>query len=282
MNNSELRLFIEPWILRLTGRKLLEQFFARFAHLLPSKQSLPTTPEEMAYYDCLAVLIERRRHELPDALVQALYEVEGLAAPENWPMPEVPEESAPTYHEPYRLFKAIHRWLEENRGKIPGMQTGTVGNPKSEILPQSGTKQIQIDRNGENGETKQGDVLSTIQGIAVQESERQGTVMRGNEATVVALPKIETSGGEGEGVGTVASATVVAMPPAPATAGREGNNGGLGQSALPEEGGASGMPDSEAGVIRGRGAAELSRRTGGRTSSRGRKSCSDGTCGRNR
>ena len=230
MNNpAELRLFIEPWILRHTGRKLLEEFFARFAHLLPSKHSLPTTPQEMAYYTFLADLLQRRRHELPEALVQALYDVEGLAAAENWPMPDVPEESAPTDHEPYRLFKGIHRWLEVNDGKIQG----TEGNPP-EILPQSGTKQIPKDGNGENGETKQGDILPTIEAGAAQEGEGKGSAMAGKGATAGAALNVETTGGEGEGVGTASLATVVATAPAPAAAGNEGNNGAMEQNALPE------------------------------------------------
>jgi hypothetical protein len=210
MNNPELRLFIEPWILRFTGRKLLEQFFARFAHLLSSQHSLPTTPEEMAYYNCLADLFERRLYELPEPLMQALYEVEALAAAENWPMPDPPDESAPAYHEPYRLFKAIHRWLEENRGKIPGTKTPEAqgaGMPVSTEAPAAPPK---VEKTG-------------------TEPEGAGTEA---PAAVAGAPPASTAP-DGEANSGALGQSALPEAPAAATADREGNSGALGQSALP-------------------------------------------------
>ena len=141
MNNLQLKLFIDPDVLWFTGRSLLAQFFARFTHLLPSKRTLPTTYDDWGYSNALAlVLRDPQAAGLPEPLVQAVYEVEALAAPENWPMPGPPDGDAPQHPESYRLFKAIHRWLEEHTERTTGpLTTGplTSQTPTAEPAPGS-------------------------------------------------------------------------------------------------------------------------------------------------
>src|SRR5882672_1794429 len=83
MNAATLKLFPDPHVLRQIDRRLLTEFFERFSQLLPSKYFLPNPrPDNEAYFDSLASVLERTC-ELPDGLLQALIEVEALAATED-------------------------------------------------------------------------------------------------------------------------------------------------------------------------------------------------------
>src|SRR5258708_33051096 len=83
MNAATFKLFSHPHVLRQVGRPLLIEFFERFIHLLPSKYFLPNPrPDNEAYFDSLAQVLACTS-ELPGGLVQALFEVEALAAAED-------------------------------------------------------------------------------------------------------------------------------------------------------------------------------------------------------
>jgi len=76
---GKLVLFVDPSVLRQTGRPLLKEFFERFTPLLPSRYFLPNPrADNEAYFDSLASVLERTG-ELPDGLRKALFEVETLA-----------------------------------------------------------------------------------------------------------------------------------------------------------------------------------------------------------
>src|SRR5207237_4489579 len=127
---TDLKLFSDPYVLRQAGRPLLTRFFERFTHLLPSKHFLPNPrPDNDAYFDSLALVLERTC-ELPDALLQALLEIETLALPENQPRLQATLESdfEPTDATP--LSQAIRAWLH-----LAEASTSDLRPPTSDLSP---------------------------------------------------------------------------------------------------------------------------------------------------
>src|SRR5207237_1558076 len=111
MNAPTLKLFSDAHILREVGRPLLTEFFERFTHLLPSKYFLPSPrPDNEAYFDCLAVVLERTS-ELPSELAEALIEVEAIAAPQNGIGHSAAVSNGSQGDESTALSEAIRIWL---------------------------------------------------------------------------------------------------------------------------------------------------------------------------
>src|SRR5882724_11333275 len=112
MNTPKLKLFSDPYLLRQIDRPLLTKFFERFTHLLPSKYFLPNPrPDNEAYFDSLASVLERA-YELPDGLLQALLEVEALAASGD-------HDNDPQNTDATPLSQAIQSWLRSPAAEAP-------------------------------------------------------------------------------------------------------------------------------------------------------------------
>src|SRR5438045_5874135 len=79
MRNPPLKLFTTPSITRPIRLTLFAEMFGRFAHLMPSKYSLPKpSTDNESYFDSLAQTLEQPS-DLPDALIHALHEIEAPA-----------------------------------------------------------------------------------------------------------------------------------------------------------------------------------------------------------
>jgi putative DNA primase/helicase len=109
MATPPLKLFTDADITRHVGIRLLARFFARFTHLLPPGSTLPRfVPENDFCYEVLARKIERPGY-LPDALMQALHEIEATVS--TLPPPRPCDITHPDETMPFLLRTAIQLWL---------------------------------------------------------------------------------------------------------------------------------------------------------------------------
>jgi putative DNA primase/helicase len=133
MNYSTFKFFTDASILRQVGRSLLIALFERFIPLLPSKYFLPSPrPDNEEYFDCLALVLERTC-ELPAELIQALVEIESLAAPENRKRIEAALGTDPQDAEASALPLAIRFWLRSHPGDAPSTEA-----PSAVVRPTEG------------------------------------------------------------------------------------------------------------------------------------------------
>lgn len=113
MPNPQLQLFTDPAVLYHAGPKLLRTFFKRIIARSGGEFISLNSPDGYEFAIRIPYILEN--HPPSEPFFQAMAEVEALAAPENWPNPRslpVRDWDAPENPEAYRLYKALHRWLE--------------------------------------------------------------------------------------------------------------------------------------------------------------------------
>jgi putative DNA primase/helicase len=123
MSQPLLKLFTNPALLRHLDRPLLRPLLGRFTYLLQNDHGLPNIDalDNPYYFDCLAERLASPA-SLPDQLLQALHEIETLAAPENHPdiLPTPGADPADIYFE--LLTRAVQSWLLRPLVPPPGQQ----------------------------------------------------------------------------------------------------------------------------------------------------------------
>jgi len=106
-----LKLFTDPAVLRYVSRRLLVEFFSCFSHLLP-KYSLPN-PDSELYIETLAEVLQQP-DQFPAPLIDALFTIEELAAPEKHPSVDPTSDDADST----RLTEAIRLWLHQPASEL--------------------------------------------------------------------------------------------------------------------------------------------------------------------
>ena len=127
-----LKFFTDPAVLSSVSRRLLAEFFGRFAHLLP-KYGLPNPDGELYIFTLAEVM--QQPGQFPAPLVDALFTVEDLAAPEKHLSVDPTADDA----DATRLSEALRLWLHPppSQTQPPQISTSTASEtgPDTKAAP---------------------------------------------------------------------------------------------------------------------------------------------------
>jgi len=103
------RFFVDPYVLMRIDRPLLVKLFERLGQLQPEKARLPNPVGNDGYFDALAWTIERGEG-LPERMLEALAEIEGLAVGDHGPYERL-DDGTDADGSSARMRRAIESWL---------------------------------------------------------------------------------------------------------------------------------------------------------------------------